>query len=178
MLLVNPILSHFSIQLTELNFSLNGDIFETNVINITILLGGIIYLGNNALKSSLSQREQDILSVIQESEERLSSATSRLYEIEKQLQQKQIIITSIKQDREFIAKQVKDSILVEGEIEILRLMVTAKNQILNIKTKIRKQISNYVVNLALERVLVQLEDKLNYNLQQQIIDKNISKLGD
>jgi len=35
-----------------------------------------------------------------------------------------------------------------------------------------------VVALALKRVTLQLEGKLNPKLQQQIIDKNISILGD
>jgi F0F1-type ATP synthase membrane subunit b/b' len=43
---------------------------------------------------------------------------------------------------------------------------------------VRKQISDYVVALALQRVTSQLEGKLNSNVQQQIIDRNISKIGD
>jgi F0F1-type ATP synthase membrane subunit b/b' len=43
---------------------------------------------------------------------------------------------------------------------------------------VRKQISDYVVALALKRVTSQLEGKLSSGAQQQIIDRNISKLGD
>ena len=45
-------------------------IFETNVINITLLLGGLIYLLSGALKESLAERQQKILGAIQESEEK------------------------------------------------------------------------------------------------------------
>jgi F0F1-type ATP synthase membrane subunit b/b' len=51
-----------------------------------------------------------------------------------------------------------------------------KNQITTIEAKVRKQISDYVVTLALQRVTLQLEGKLGASLQQQIIDQNISKL--
>ena len=44
--LFNQTLNGFS---AHLAVSFNPDIFETNIINITLLLGGIIYLGSSAL---------------------------------------------------------------------------------------------------------------------------------
>lgn len=176
--LVNQALNSFSAQISDLSVGLNVDIFETNVINITILLGGIIYLGSNALSASLIERQQKILGAIQEAEERLQQAVARLAESEKQLDQAQIVIESIKADAEKTAMQVKISILNDGKAEIERLTASAKAQITTIEAKVRKQISDYVVTLALKRVTLQLEDKLNSNLQQQIIDRNISKLSD
>jgi F-type H+-transporting ATPase subunit b len=67
--LFNQTLNSFSTQVSDLSIALNTDIFETNVINITILLGGIIYLGSGALSTSLSERQQKILGAIQESED-------------------------------------------------------------------------------------------------------------
>ena len=52
--LLNQTLNSFSVQTSDLAIGLNPDIFETNVVNITILLGGIIYLGSNALSAALS----------------------------------------------------------------------------------------------------------------------------
>jgi F-type H+-transporting ATPase subunit b len=176
--LFNQTLNSFSAQISDLSIGLNPDIFETNVINITILLGGIIYLGSNALSASLSDRQQKILGAIQEAEERLQQSIVRLSESEKQLEQAQIVIESIKTDAEKTALQVKGAILSEGKAEIERLTSSAKSQITTIEAKIRKQISDYVVALALKRVTLQLEGKLNANLQQQIIDRNISKLSD
>ena len=73
-------------------------------------------------------------------------------------------------------KKVKSGILTDGKTEIERLTATAKSQIGTIELKIRNQISEYVVSLALERVTIQLEGKLGESVQQQLIDKNISKL--
>jgi len=98
--LLNQTLNSFSGQISDLAIGLNPDIFETNVINITILLGGIIYLGSNALSAALSERQQKILGAIQEAEERLQQAVDRLAESEKQLAQAQIVIDSIKTDSE------------------------------------------------------------------------------
>jgi len=176
--LLNQTLNGFSEHISDLPISINPDILETNLLNISLLLGGVIYLGNNVLTASLAERQQKILGAIQESDERLQEAVTRLTESEKQLAQAQIVIESIKEDAKKTAQQVKAGILNDGKSEIERLTSTAKSQITTIEAKIRKQITDYVVALALKRVTVQLEGKLKSNLQQQIIDRNISKLGD
>jgi F-type H+-transporting ATPase subunit b len=176
--LLNQTLNGFSEHISDLPISINPDILETNLLNISLLLGGVIYLGNNVLTASLEERQQKILGAIQESDERLQEAVARLTESEKQLAQAQIVIESIKEDAKKTAQQVKAGIINDGKTEIERLTSTAKSQITTIEAKIRKQITDYVVALALKRVTVQLEGKLKSNLQQQIIDRNISKLGD
>jgi len=176
--LLNQTLNSFSIQLSDLEVSLNTDIFEANLINITLLVGGLFYLLSGALSESLSERQQKILGAIQESEERLQEATTRLTESETQLAQAQMVIDSIQKDAEVTARQVKSSILTEGKNEIERLTATAKSQIGTIEARVRKQISDYVVTLALQRITMQLEGKLNSSLQQQIINRNISKLAE
>mgnify|MGYP001016370680 CR=1 FL=1 len=175
--LLNQTLNSFSTQISE-GVSLNTEIFETNLINLLLLGGGLFYLLSGALSESLSERQQKILGAIQESEERLQEATTRLTESETQLAQAQMVIESIQKDSEVTAKQVKSSILTEGKAEIERLTSTAKAQIGTIEARVRKQISDYVATLALQRITMQLEGKLNSSLQQQIIDRNISHLPD
>jgi len=174
--LLNQTLDRFSTQIAE-GVSLNTDIFEANLINLIILVGGLFYLLSGALSESLSERKQKILGAIQESEERLEEATTKLAESETQLAQAQMVIESIGKDAEVTAKNVKSTILTDGKTEIERLSASAKGQITTIEARVRKQISDYVVALALKRITMQLEGKLNSSLQQQIIDKNISKLA-
>ena len=175
--LLNQTLNSFSTQISDQGVSLNTDIFETNVINIALLVGGLFYLLSGALSESLEERQKKILGAIQESQERLQEATTRLEESETQLEQAQIVIDSIQKDAEVTANQVKSSILTDGKLEIERLTSTAKAQINTIEARVRKQISDYVATLALQRITMQLEGKLNKGLQQQIIDRNISKLA-
>jgi F-type H+-transporting ATPase subunit b len=174
--LLNQTLDRFSIQIAE-GVSFNPDIFEANLVNLIILVGGLFYLLSGALSESLSERQQKILGAIQESEEKLEEATKRLADSETQLAQAQIVIDSIGKDAEVTAKQVKSTILTDGKTEIERLTAAAKGQIGTIEARVRKQISDYVATLALKRITMQLEGKLNSSLQQQIIDRNISKLA-
>ena len=175
--LLNQTLNSFSTQISDGGVSFNGDIFEANLVNLVLLDGGIFYLLSGALSESLSERQQKILGAIQESEEKLQEATTRLTEGETKLAQAQIVIDSIQKESEQTAAQVKSSILTDGKTEIERLTANAKAQIVTIETRVRKQISDYVATLALQRITMQLEGKLNSSLQQQIIDRNISKLA-
>ena len=176
--LLNQTLNRFSTQIAESeSVSFNPDIFEANVVNLVILVGGLFYLLSGSLSESLSERQQKILGAIQESEERLEEATKKLADSQTQLAQAQMVIQSIGKDAEVTAKQVKSTILTDGKTEIERLTASAKAQIGNIEARVRKQISDYVVALALKRITMQLEGKLNSSLQQQVIDRNISKLA-
>jgi F-type H+-transporting ATPase subunit b len=175
--LLNQTLNSFSTQISDSGVSLNTDIFEANLINLILLVGGLFYLLSGALSESLSERQQKILGAIQESEEKLQEATTRLTESETQLAQAQMVIDTIQKDAETTASNVKSAILTDGKSEIERLTSTAKAQINTIEARVRKQISDYVATLALQRITTQLEGKLNSSLQQQIIDRNISKLA-
>ena len=80
-------------------FGFNGNFLEANVINIALLLSGVIYLGRNFLTSALETRQQKIVEVMQESEERLTQANERLKEAEKQLAEAKLAISKIKEER-------------------------------------------------------------------------------
>ena len=72
---------------------------------------------------------------------------------------------------------MQSAILTDGKAEVERLTISAKGQIGIIEARIRRQISEYVSALALKRITMQLEGELDSSLQQQIIDRNISKLA-
>ena len=176
--LLNTNLNNFYTTISDFDVSFNGDIFETNVINISILASGLFYLLINALSLALIERQQKILATITESKEKLNESIDRRLEGEKRLRQAQLIIDSINLEAKTTGENLKAAILKEGKEDIERLTASTKNQIMTIEAKVRKQISDYVITLALKRVTLQLEGKLTPNLQQQIIDRNISKLTD
>ena len=60
------------------SISINGDIYGTNISNITILVIGIIYLGKITLSKILPEREKRIVNSIRETENRLRTANLQL----------------------------------------------------------------------------------------------------
>jgi F-type H+-transporting ATPase subunit b len=175
---LNQTLNSFSTQISDGGVSLNFDIFEANLVNLALLDGGLFYLLSGALSESLSERQQKILGSIQESKEKIQEATTTLTEAKEFVSSLPSLTQSIQKEAKQMAVQFKSSILTDGKTEIERLTATAKTQIATIEARVRKQISDYVATLALQRITMQLEGKLNSSLQQQIIDRNISKLAE
>jgi F-type H+-transporting ATPase subunit b len=158
-------------------FSINTNILETNVINIAILLLALIYFGKPTLNKILQDRQDKVLFAINEAETKLEQANNRLMEAEKQLQQTQTIINQIKQEAESTAAKIRASILAQGKIDVDRLLASSKSSVISIESEIRKQIQQQIATLALKRVSAQLKSQISSEMQSQIIDRNIAKLG-
>lgn len=167
----------FAEHIEHKTFGFNPDFLEANVINITLLLSGLIYILKNFLGTMLVNRQEKVLLAIQESEERLKQANERLEEAQKQLAQTQIIIAQIKKEAEITAQKVRDSILDQGKLDIEKLTDAGKNSIANAENQIKKQIQQQITALAIHRVTLQLKNQINAQVQSNIIDNNIIKLG-
>jgi F-type H+-transporting ATPase subunit b len=176
--LLNQTLNSFSTQIADGGISLQFDLFDSNIINLSILVGGLFYLLSGPLSESLSARQQTVIGAIQDSEEKLEKATKALLEIEESFRRSKIIAEEILENAEETAVGVKSIILVKGKEDIDLLNAIARFQIRTIENRIRKQISDYIATLALQRATLQLEDRMNPRLQQKIIDRRISILGE
>jgi len=60
------------------SIGLNLDILETGVLNITALVGILIYTGKDFLGSILQERKNTIVNSVQDAEDRLNEANRRL----------------------------------------------------------------------------------------------------
>nr|YP_009397840.1 ATP synthase CF0 subunit I [Sonderella linearis]ARW67026.1 ATP synthase CF0 subunit I [Sonderella linearis] len=158
--------------------SFNFDFLEANVINITFLLSGLIYVLKKFLGSILSVRQSKVLFAISESEERLEQANIRLNEAQKQLNQTQIIIKQIIEEAEVTAKRVRESILKEGQFDIERLTISSKSSIRSAENQVRLQIQQQITALAIKKVGMQLRSQITSDIQDNIINNNIMKLKD
>ena len=55
--------------ISEGSFGINTDIFETNIINLAIFVGGLYVVGSKAFGEILLNRQQRVVSAIQGAEE-------------------------------------------------------------------------------------------------------------
>nr|ARW68699.1 ATP synthase CF0 subunit I [Palisada sp.] len=163
-------------ELVNNGFSFNTDFLEANVLNISLLLLGLIYVLRKFLGSILLQRQNKVLFAIRESEERLEQANMRLDEAEKQLTQTQIIVNQIIEEAENTAKKVRQSILEQGKSDIDKLTLSSKASVKFAETQVRLQIQQQITALALKKVSLELQSQMTSTIQSQIIDKNIIQL--
>nr|YP_009397432.1 ATP synthase CF0 subunit I [Dasyclonium flaccidum]ARW66618.1 ATP synthase CF0 subunit I [Dasyclonium flaccidum] len=158
--------------------SFNSDFLEANVLNISLLLAGLIYVLRKFLGSILLDRQNKVLFAIRESEERLEQANMRLDEAEKQLKQTQIIINQIIEEAEVTAKRVRQSIIEQGKSDIEKLTDSSKSSIKSAENQVRLQIQQQITALAIKKVSIELQSQMTSDMQTQIIHNSIIQLKD
>lgn len=159
-------------------FGLNTNFLEANVINITLLFSGLVYLLKQFLGALLVARQQKVLATIQEAEDRLQKATNRLVESEKQFKQTEIVMKQIEQEAIMTAAKVRQSILDQGKLDIERLTEAGKASIAIAERQVREQIQQQITQLAIRQVSMDLKQQITPVMQYKIVDESIKKLGE
>jgi F-type H+-transporting ATPase subunit b len=159
------------------SININTNIFETNLINIVILLVVLVYFLGSFLKENLSSRQEQIISSIQNGEKRLNEAKERLAEAKSQWAQAQIIIEEIKNQ----TKRSKTNLL-ESEFDQTNQALSQRfNNLLMIlyyrEQQVLSSIMKQVSELALKQVTVKLQTPLMEKDQYIIINNKINRLG-
>lgn len=99
----------------EGGFGLNLDIFETNLINLAILVGLLVYFGRKVLGQVLSDRRAKIAQAIQEAENRQKKAAASLAEQQKKLTEAQASAERIRQEAQERASAAQSAIASQAE---------------------------------------------------------------
>ena len=151
-------------------FGLNFDLIETNILNLLVVLGVVLYLGGDVLTSLLNERKQKIFST-------LKTATERFVEAEQKLAIAQAKAVEIREQGKAAAKQSTKTFAERTREEIQRLE-EGKQAILRFEEeKAMGQVRQQVVRLSLSRALQLLQTKIDAAVQRRLIDANINALG-
>lgn len=160
-------------------FGLNLDILETNVINLAIVVGLVIYFGRGFLGGILEKRKDAISSEIKEAEERQQTASAQLAEEKKKLAEAQEEAKRILAKAEENAKAAKEQILAQGKQEIERMRASASQDTTTSQERAMAELRQRVAELALKQVESELTARLDNNADEQskLVDRSIALLG-
>lgn len=167
--LLNQVLHNFSIQLSD--GGIIDKVFDANLVNLTILDGGLFFLLSDALSENLSKRQEKVLETIQNAEENLKEATTRLNDAEMKLSQSSLVIESIYTEAEKTASLVKNSILTNSESDIERLKAKTKKQLKNLEARVRQKLVDGLTFIILFRVANELETSFQAQNRFEEVDE-------
>ena len=158
-------------------FGLNCNPFETNIINLAIVIAGLVWFLRGFLGGILERRRSAILSDLKDAEERLTSASSALAEVQKGLADAQKKADQIRAD----GKARADAIRLESEQrtieEIARMKQAASTDRANEASRVSDQLKRETALKAIEKALASLPGKLDEQAQANLIDQSIHSLG-
>jgi F-type H+-transporting ATPase subunit b len=158
-------------------FGLNTNIFETNIINLAIVIAGLVYFLRGFLGGILERRRAAILADLKDAEERLSSAGVALATAQKDLTEAQAKAERIRADGVSRAQAIR----LESERRTVQEMARIKQDSVadldSEAARVRDQLRREAARLAIEKALATLPGRLDEQSQARLIDQSIQSLG-
>lgn len=158
-------------------FGLNFDIIETNILNLAVVIGVVIYLGGDVLKSLLNDRKEKILGTLKSANDRFLEAEQKVAEAKQKIEIAQAKAIEIRQQGKITAAQTTNTLFIRTEEEIKMLDEGKKLTLRFEEEKAVGLVRQQVVFRSIERALSILKDKIDTSVQRRLIDTGITQLG-
>jgi F-type H+-transporting ATPase subunit b len=169
--------SYLATEGTHNGLGLNFDILETNLINLSILIGFLLVYGRKFISNILTERRLAIEEEINEAETQSQTAAAELAEAQQKLAQAQAEAVKIRSDAETRAQVLKAQILAQAGTEIERMKATAVQELDTEQAKVIAEVKQRIVLKALEKAESRLKDRLDVSAGEKLIDRCIAQLG-
>nr|YP_010250705.1 ATP synthase CF0 subunit I [Bletilla sinensis]QTV76358.1 ATP synthase CF0 subunit I [Bletilla sinensis]URC16636.1 ATP synthase CF0 subunit I [Bletilla sinensis] len=159
------------------SFEFNTDILATNLINLSVVLGVLIFFGKGVLNDLLDKRKQRILSTIRNSEELRRGAIEQLERARVRLRKVEIEADEYRTNGYSEIEREKVN-LINATCNSLERLENYKNETLFFeKQRAINQVRQQVLQQALQKAIGTLNSCLNSELHFRTISANIGILG-
>ena len=158
-------------------FGLNLNVFETNIVNLAIVIFALYKFLPNFLGGILERRRAIILADLKDAEERLQAATTALAQAQQDLTAAQGKAEQIRSD----AKARAEAIRLDSEKrtieEMARVKLGAAADLDAEAARVSNVLRREAARLAIEKALASLPGKLSADAQAQLVNQSIQTLG-
>nr|YP_011030335.1 ATPase subunit I [Meconopsis pinnatifolia]WNV62803.1 ATPase subunit I [Meconopsis pinnatifolia] len=159
------------------SFGFNTDILATNPINLSVVLGVLIFFGKGVLSDLLDNRKQRILSTIRNSEELRGGAIEQLEKARARLRKVEIEAAQFRVNGYSEIEREKSN-LINLTYKNLVQLKNYKNETIKFEQqKAINQVRQRVFQQALQGALGTLNSCLNSELHLRTINANIGMFG-
>nr|YP_010848152.1 ATP synthase CF0 subunit I [Kopsia arborea]YP_010848322.1 ATP synthase CF0 subunit I [Kopsia hainanensis]WEV92802.1 ATP synthase CF0 subunit I [Kopsia arborea]WEV92972.1 ATP synthase CF0 subunit I [Kopsia hainanensis] len=159
------------------SFGFNTDILSTNLINLSVVLGVLIFFGKGVLSDLLDNRKQRILNTIRNSEELRGGAIEQLEKARARLRKVEIEADQFRVNGYSEIERERLN-LINSTSKTLEQLENYKNETIQFEQqKAINQVRQRVFQQALRGALGRLNSCLNNELHLRTISANISMLG-
>nr|YP_009156705.1 ATP synthase CF0 B subunit [Diarrhena obovata]AJV89612.1 ATP synthase CF0 B subunit [Diarrhena obovata] len=159
------------------SFGLNTDILATNLINLTVVVGVLIFFGKGVLKDLLDNRKQRILSTIRNSEELRRGTLEQLEKARIRLQKVELEADEYRMNGYSEIEREKANLIKATSISLEQLEKSKNETLYFEKQRAMNQVRQRVFQQAVQGALGTLNSCLNTELHFRTIRANIGILG-
>nr|YP_010388213.1 ATP synthase CF0 subunit I [Orostachys minuta]YP_010576640.1 ATP synthase CF0 subunit I [Orostachys latielliptica]YP_010576724.1 ATP synthase CF0 subunit I [Orostachys margaritifolia]QHH22816.1 ATP synthase CF0 subunit I [Orostachys japonica]UPO69217.1 ATP synthase CF0 subunit I [Orostachys minuta]UZN44349.1 ATP synthase CF0 subunit I [Orostachys latielliptica]UZN44433.1 ATP synthase CF0 subunit I [Orostachys margaritifolia] len=159
------------------SFGFNTDILATNPINLSVVLGVLIFFGKGVLSDLLDNRKQKIVNSIRNSEELREGAIEQLENVRARLRQVELEADQFRVTGYSEIEQEKFN-LINSTYKTLEQLESYKNETIHFEQqRAINQVRQLVFQQALQGALGTLNSCLNNELHLRTISANIGMFG-
>nr|ARJ37157.1 ATP synthase CF0 B subunit [Camptotheca acuminata] len=159
------------------SFGFNTDILATNPINLSVVLGVLIFFGKGVLSDLLDNRKQRILNTIRNSEELRAGAIEQLEKARARLRKVEMEADQFRVNGYSEIEREKLN-LINSTYKTLEQLENYKNETIHFEQqRAINQVRQRVFQQALQGALGTLNSCLNNELHLRTISANIGMFG-
>nr|YP_009659226.1 ATP synthase CF0 subunit I [Pterospermum kingtungense]YP_010038868.1 ATP synthase CF0 B subunit [Excentrodendron hsienmu]YP_010039286.1 ATP synthase CF0 subunit I [Pterospermum truncatolobatum]YP_010175571.1 ATP synthase CF0 subunit I [Pterospermum menglunense]QOS04248.1 ATP synthase CF0 subunit I [Craigia yunnanensis]UTJ90809.1 ATP synthase CF0 subunit I [Pterospermum heterophyllum]QCQ82444.1 ATP synthase CF0 subunit I [Pterospermum kingtungense]QHT54301.1 ATP synthase CF0 subunit I [Pte len=159
------------------SFGFNTDILATNPINLSVVLGVLIFFGKGVLSDLLDNRKERILNTIRNSEELRGGAIEQLEKARARLRKVEMEADQFRVNGYSEIEREKLN-LINSTYKILEQLENYKNETIHFEQqRAINQVRQRVFQQALQGALGTLNSSLNNELHLRTINANIGLFG-
>jgi len=158
-------------------FGLNLNLFETNIINLAVLIAATVWFLKGFLGGILERRRMSVLGDLKDAEERLAKSSIALAEAQQGLTEAQQRAEKIVQDGTARAAAIREESERRSIDEVARIKDSASSDLANEASRVSAQLRRETARQAVEQALAGLTGKLDDKAQASLIDQSIQSLG-
>nr|YP_010983642.1 ATP synthase CF0 subunit I [Hydrangea alternifolia]YP_010984346.1 ATP synthase CF0 subunit I [Hydrangea quercifolia]YP_010984610.1 ATP synthase CF0 subunit I [Hydrangea viburnoides]WOK76946.1 ATP synthase CF0 subunit I [Hydrangea obtusifolia]WOK77034.1 ATP synthase CF0 subunit I [Hydrangea barbara]WOK78002.1 ATP synthase CF0 subunit I [Hydrangea petiolaris]WOK78970.1 ATP synthase CF0 subunit I [Hydrangea hydrangeoides]WOK76770.1 ATP synthase CF0 subunit I [Hydrangea alternifolia] len=159
------------------SFGFNTDILATNPINLSVVIGVLIFFGKGVLSDLLDNRKQRILNTIRNSEELRGGAIEQLEKARARLQKVEMEADQFRVNGYSEIEREKLN-LINSTYKTLEQLENYKNETIHFEQqRAINQVRQRVFQQALQGALGTLNSCLNNELHLRTISANIGMFG-
>lgn len=154
----------------------NSNLLETNLFNILILLGVLLYANKVSFSKSLSDRQSEIVKVIENAQKDVVNASNYYYQAEKGFTQSLFWLQSWKMLYELEKIDLVNKKYTFVKTGLAETFTTTENLIQNFENKAFVTLQRYIIYVTVSKVLRKFL-LLSESEQSKLIEVTITKLG-
>ena len=141
-------------------FGINTNIFETNIINLAVVIGVVVSFVGSNLTALLEDRKKTIVNNLQEANQRAIDAQEKLNQARAQLELAKKKAQEIREDGISRATQEINTVVSQHEIRLAKLDEFKEETLSFYQQKAFKEAYLYVIS----RIMTRVREKLNSGL--------------
>nr|YP_010716284.1 ATP synthase CF0 subunit I [Cyperus papyrus]WDE76170.1 ATP synthase CF0 subunit I [Cyperus papyrus] len=158
------------------SFGFNTDILATNLINLIVVIGVLVFFGKGVLNDLLDNRKQRILNTLRNSEELRKAAIEQLEKARIRFQKVEQEANEYRMNEYSDLEREKQNLIKNGYEKLKRFEQNKKESLCFEQERAINQVRQRILQQVLQRALGTIKSSLNSELHSRTIRANIAIL--